>query len=255
MGETTVLAMPSPENGVDQKWEWRSLFPVSDRCPSDPVAEQYSSLLAPGVLSREIQLRRVGVLHSAILRLRDLATNPWLIVEPTTFSSLPEGLDIARVLLRTAEGASGIPCSTSGLLHTSGPAPMTTPRARFDGQHQLSSVKSILWHAAGSGKTETFVLRLVDQLTQQVSRLNRHGHRPTAAELGGIADAAHALSTLLLALAQRLLTGCVQFFAHLVTVPRTESSPCGLSRLAAPCVPRAPGMGLASGPNKFALAV
>ncbi|MZD56756.1 hypothetical protein [Streptomyces sp. SID5606] len=227
---------------------------MSDRLPSNSSEEDFGMLLATSMLSVGVDLSRVGLLHSAAARLRDLA-DPWLIVEPKTYSrSLPEGLEIGRYLLRTAEEASGSPCSVSSLLHEQAPTPAACVPVMIDGQHRLTEVMSVIRHAAGSGKTATMVLTLADLLSQRVGRVNRHGHRPTAAELGGIADAAQALSTLLLLLAQRLLTGCFEFCEEVVAVPRTASSPCGLLRLAAPRVPRAPGSIQIPGPTEFALA-
>lgn len=228
---------------------------MSDRLPNDPVAEQYSSLLvATNMLSVGVDRSRVGLLHSAAVRLRELVDLPWLIVGPMANSSLPEGLDIARVLLRTAEEASGFPCSASGLLHRPEPTLAASASAMAGGHHRLSELKSVIHHAAGSGKTATIALTLVDLLTQRIGRVNRHGHRPTAAEVGGIADVARALSGLLLVLTQRLLTGCVGSLGEVVAVPPTASSPCGLLRLAAPRVPRAPGSPQVPGPTGFALA-
>ncbi|MFJ3780092.1 hypothetical protein ACIPX0_51405 [Streptomyces sp. NPDC090075] len=229
---------------------------MSDRPPSDPTTEQHSSLmLATSMLSVGVDRSRVGLLHSAAVRLRELVDVPWRVVGPMANSGLPEGLDITHVLLRTAEEASGLPCSASGLLHRPKPTLPDSGSAMAGGHHRLSELKSVIHHATGSGKTATTALTLVDLLTQRMGRVNRHGHRPTAAEAGGIAEAARALSDLLLVLMQRLLTGCVGFFREVVAVPPTASSPCGLLRLAAPRVPRAPGSPHIPGPSGFALAV
>ncbi|MFF5106089.1 hypothetical protein [Streptomyces sp. NPDC000134] len=227
---------------------------MSDRLPSDSFGEDFGMLLATSMLSVGLDLSRVGLLHTAAVRLRDLA-DPWLIFEPKTYSrSLPEDLEVGRYLLRTAEEASGFPCSVSSLLHEQDPAQAANVPVVIDGQHRFTGLMSVIRHTAGSGKTATMVLTLADLLTQRVGRVNRHGHRPTAAELGGIADAAQALSALLLLLAQRLLTGCFEFLEEVVAVPPTASSPCGLLRLAAPRVPRAPGSIQLPGPTEFALA-
>ncbi|AXE88622.1 hypothetical protein [Streptomyces sp. Go-475] len=209
-------------------------------------------LLTTNMVSVGIDQSRLGLLHTASAHLHDLGKF-WL-VEPKTYSRRSPGEDVARILLRTAEEISGIPCSASGLLLGLNPTPAPVPLVVTDGIHRLVELKSALHMAAGSGKTANFVINLVDRLTQRMGRLSRFGHDPTTAELGHIANAAYALSALLLDLVQRLLAGYVRFFGRLVAVPPNESSPCGLLRLAAPRVPRAPGVGQVPGPTEFALA-
>ncbi|MFH9646237.1 hypothetical protein ACH4MU_15565 [Streptomyces albidoflavus] len=236
---------------------------MSDGLPSDPFGEQYRGLLlTTNMISHGIDRSRVGMLHSAIVRLRDLMDLPWTVIEPGTSSIRSEGRDIARDLLRTAEEALGFPCSTSGLLRRQEPTSATGVPVVADGQHQggavlldgqhrITHLKSVVRLTTGTGKTAAMALTLVDQLSQRIGRVNRDGRRPTPADLGGIADAAQALSALLLLLAQRLLTGCFEFRGEAVSVPPTASSPCGLLRLAAPRVPRAPGSTQVPDPTGF----
>ncbi|MER6018816.1 hypothetical protein [Streptomyces anulatus] len=239
---------------------------MSDRQASDPAADQYRGLiLATNMLSVGIDRSRVGVLHSAVRRLVELAEAPWSVGGPMTRCCTSEGSDsdLARVLLRTAEEASGFPCSASGLLHEQGPlrraadAPVVidvsavTVTAEY--QERVSDLTSVVRQAAGSGKTAATTFMLIDELVLLVGRASRRS-RPTIAELGSIADAAQALSAQLVLLTQRLLTGWVWVAGEVVTVPPTASSPCGLLRLAAPRVPRAPGSIQVPGPTDFALA-
>ncbi|MFJ8953494.1 hypothetical protein ACIRO1_25605 [Streptomyces sp. NPDC102381] len=218
------------------------------------VSRGVNMLLATNMISVGIGQNRLGLLYSIGARLHDMAKVPWLINQPKDHSSPPQGLDIVRVLLRTSEETSGIPCSVSGLPHGLEPTPATALLVIIDESHQLSGLKSVIHLAVGSGKTAITARLLVEQLTQRMGRLNRRDQRPSAAELGQIADAAYALSKLLLLLAQRLLTEGVKFVGYLAAVPPTESAPCGLLRLAAPRLPRAPGVRQVPGPIEFALA-
>jgi hypothetical protein len=209
-------------------------------------------LLTTNMVSVGIDQSRLGLLHTASAHLHDLGKF-WLI-EPKTYSRRSPDEDVVRILLHTAEEVSGIPCSASGLLLGLDPTPAPVPLVMTDGIHRLVELKSVLHTTAGSGKTASVVIDLVDTLTQRMGRLNRAGHDVTTAELGHIADTAYALSALLLDLVQRLLTGYVRFFGRLVAVPPNGSSPCGVLRLAAPLVPRAPGAGQVPGPTEIALA-
>ncbi|MFE3473867.1 hypothetical protein ACFXOI_19850 [Streptomyces bacillaris] len=238
---------------------------MSDSQPSDPVADQYRGLLlATNMLSVGIDRSRVGILHSAVRRLVELAEAPWSVVGPMPSCCAPVGRssDLAHALLRTAEEASGFPCGVSGLMHGQGPlrrafgapvvvnfSPVTLPVAY---QERISDLTSEVRLAAGSGKTAATTFMLIDELVLRVGRAHRR--RPTVAELGNIVDAAQALSAQLELLTQRLLTGWVWVAGEVFAVPPTASSPCGLLRLAAPRVPRAPGPIQVPGPTEFALA-
>lgn len=217
------------------------------------ITRSHDVLLATKMVSHGFDRSRLGLLHGAVARLHDLAELPWVIEEASSSSPLSRG-DVARLLLRTAEEASGIPCSTSGLLHGIAPKQTIPLLVMTDGCHRLSELNQVLYHAQGSGKTRTLVTNLVRRLNQRLGRLSRAGHVPTTTEIAHVADAAQALSALLLDLAQRLLTGCVKCFGHLVVAPPHESSPCGILRLAVPLVPRAPGAGQLPSPFKFTLA-
>ncbi|MEU3961156.1 hypothetical protein AB0F42_15200 [Streptomyces buecherae] len=198
---------------------------------------------------------RLRLLYEIAARLRRLRQQPAWGNEEAPSSESWAREDVTGILLRTAEEASGIPCSASGLLHELYPAPAALPSSIVDGQQRLSTVVSALHRAAGLwGKVSTTVLRWVDRLHQRVGCLSRDGHDPTTAELAHIADAAYALSVLFLDLAQRLLTGCVKPSGHLVAVPPNESSPCGVLRLSVRRVPRAPGVSQVPDPTTFVLA-
>ncbi|MFA0839048.1 hypothetical protein [Streptomyces rochei] len=209
-------------------------------------------ILATNMLSHGVDLDRVGALNLASSRLSDLGQ--FLALQAKDYSNSPRPEDVARLLLRTAEETLGLPSGTSGLLHGLAAAPPPAQQYVADGQHRLAGLESIVWHSAGSGKTATVIIDLIDQFSHQLDGLSRSGHVPNWAELRHLADAASALSGLLLVLAQRLLMGGGKFFDHLVAVPPNESSPCGVLRLAVPCVPRAPGEGPVPGPTEFALA-
>lgn len=239
---------------------------MSDSQASDPVADQYRGLiLATNMLSVGIDRSRVGILHSAARRLVELAEAPWSAVGPMTrccFSD-GQGSGIARVLLRTAEEDSGFPCSASGLLHeqvllrqaahASVVVDFSPVTVTAEYQERFSDLTSVVRRTAGSGKTAATMLMLIDELVLRVGRAHRRS-RPTVAELGSIADAAQALSAQLVLLTQCLLTGSVWAAGEVVAVPPTASSPCGLLRLAAPRVPRAPGPIQVPSPTDFALA-
>ncbi len=239
---------------------------MSDSQPSDPVADQYRGLLmVTNTLSVGIDRSRVGILHSAVRRLVELAEAPWSVVGPMPRCCAPEGggSDLAHVLLRTAEEASGFPCSASSLMNGQVPlrrafgAPVVidfspvTVTAEY--QERLSDLTSEVRQAAGSGRTAATTIMLIDELVFRVGRAHRRS-RPTVAELWTIVDAAQALSAQLALLTQRLLTGWVWVAGEVTAVPPTASSPCGLLRLAAPRVPRAPGPIQIPGPTDFALA-
>ncbi|WP_346136413.1 hypothetical protein [Streptomyces carpaticus] len=181
----------------------------------------------------------LGVLRSA-----DLVLNG-MVIEAKTFArrlgpQSPEA--VARLVLRSAEEHSVIPCSVSGPLHGLDPAPPST-ELLIDGQHRLSAVETGVRLAAGTGKTAVVLAHLLKSLAQRIGRLNRDGQVPTESDFARVADDALTLSKLLLGLVQNLLTGCVKVFKHLIAVPPNESSPCGVLRLAVRRVPRAPGVG------------
>ncbi|MET8680506.1 hypothetical protein ABZW18_23715 [Streptomyces sp. NPDC004647] len=224
----------------------------------DPEAPEYlprhhDLVLATNMLAAGLPKgSRLGLLYGIGARLRDLGRH-WVIEEEPS-SRAPAAEDLTRLLLRTAEEAPGIPCSTSGLLYGLDPAPPSASSLALDGQHQLLEMKDELHLATGSGKSWAIVAFWTERLYQRLGRLNRHGAVPTAAEVVHIADEAHALSALLLDLTQRLLTSCVKCFGHFIALPPNDSSPCGVLRLAVPRVPRAPGTSATLGPTKFALA-
>lgn len=220
--------------------------------PSQYVNRSHDLLLMTKMVSVGVDRSRLGLLQGAAARLRDLSHLPWTIKEASGPSPLAGG-DISLFLLRTSEEASGIPCGTSGLFHGLAPAPASTSLA-LDGQHRLSEVQSVLRVPTGIGKTAHFLSRLVDKLAQRLGSLSRDGCIPTLSEFARIADDAKTLAVLLQDLTQRLLTGCIKSFGHLVSVPPNETSPCGVLRLAVPRVPRAPGVGPVPDPTEFALA-
>ncbi|MGW0857073.1 hypothetical protein [Streptomyces sp. NPDC002690] len=209
-------------------------------------------ILATSMLSHGVDIDRVGALNLASARLSDWGQ--FWAFQAKNSSNSPKSEDVARLLLRTAEETLGLPSSTSGLLHGLADAPPPAQQYVADGQHRLAGLESIVWHSAGAGKTATFIIDLIDQFSHRLDDLSRGGHVPNWAELRHLADAASALSGLLLVLAQRLLMGGGKFFDHLAAVPPNESSPCGVLRLAVPRVPRAPGAGPVPGPTEFTLA-
>ncbi|MFJ6635778.1 hypothetical protein ACIQMR_30925 [Streptomyces sp. NPDC091376] len=196
-----------------------------------------------------------GLLFAAGARLHDLQ-KVWLFqAKAWAPSSDLGGEDLTRLLLRTAEETAGLPCVSSGLLHRLEPTPPPVgPMSVIDGQHRLSALRTIVHHTMGSGKSATIVFEAMGQLSRRLDEIGRDGRAPTAADFAHLADAADALSALLLSIVQRRHDGYVRRFAYLVAVPLTESSPCGVLRLAAPRVPRAPGAGLVPGLSNFALA-
>ncbi|MGW7292862.1 hypothetical protein ACWGIB_10805 [Streptomyces xiamenensis] len=240
---------------------------MTERLPSEPNerarAMEASVAAAPQRL-RPSLISWADIAPRGHFRLGDLLSADdvmrYLVIEAKDIArrSRPRSREYAgRIVLRTAEKGSGIPCSVSGLLYGLSPTPRPPIELLIDGQHRLSVVEAEVRHAAGSGKTAIAVARLFKTLTQRMGRLNRNGHVPTADDLVRIADEAQALSRLLLDLVQNLLTGCVKVFKHLIAVPPNESSPCGVLRLAVRRVPRAPGVGGAGrfiSPIGFALA-
>ncbi|QKW51488.1 hypothetical protein [Streptomyces buecherae] len=206
----------------------------------------------PGRAGFDADRSLVGYLYETADRLRGLSQLAWVSDEASS-SNPSTREDVTRLLLRTAEEASVIPCGTSGLLHGLDPTPVAHPLVIIDELHLYSPLPSVLHRATGSGKTATVVFDWVDRLNQRVGCLSRDGHDPTA-ELAHIADAAYALSVLLMDLAQHLLTGYVRPSGHLVAVPPNESSPCGILRLSVRRVPRAPGVDQVPDPTTFVLA-
>ncbi|MFH9467110.1 hypothetical protein ACH4LT_07410 [Streptomyces clavifer] len=193
-----------------------------------------TKMLDHGFDSRELDLLRVARWA------HDLGKQSWS-VEATSYTPL-SGEELTRSLLRTAEGAAGLPCASSGVLH--GLAPVIT------GGTELSSLRRVIAHL-GAGKTASLVAALMGQLHRDVHEALHDGLGPT--ESKRISDTATTLSALLVDIVQRRLNGSVKHFVELLVVPLSESSPCGLLRLAAPRVPRAPGAGLILSPSKFAL--
>lgn len=170
----------------------------------------------------------------------------WLVeAKATPRNTSLRGEKLARSLLRTAEETAGFPCASSGLLHGLGPA--------LTGETKLSTLRNVVTQL-GAGKTASLVAALMGQLHRDVHEALHDELGPAGVESKHISDTAITLSTLLVEIVQRRLNGSVKHFVHLVVVPLSESSPCGLLRLAAPRVPRAPGAGLIPGPNKYALA-
>ncbi|MDT0459149.1 hypothetical protein RM550_26110 [Streptomyces sp. DSM 41527] len=209
-------------------------------------------LAAMHTVSISVEQSRLGILAAAIARLRDLARSVQISGD-TRGTAPPRDEELTRFLLCTAEqeDASGIPCSVSGLVWGLAPTPL--PFVMTDGQHRYGILVAPFRPATGSGKTQTY-LDLLERLSARIGRLCQRGHVPTAADFRGVADAAHELSALLLGLVQRLLDGCAKFVGRLVAVPPSASSPCGVLRLAASLVPRAPGAGPIPAPTEFALA-
>lgn len=197
-----------------------------------------TKMLDHGFDSRELDLLRVARWA------HDLGKQSWSVdaTEATSYTRL-SGEELTRSLLRTAEESAGLPCASSGVLH--GLAPVIT------GGTELSSLSRVITHL-GAGKTASLVAALMGQLHRDVHEALHDGLGPT--ESKRISDTATTLSALLVDIVQRRLNGSVKHFVELLVVPLSESSPCGLLRLAAPRVPRAPGAGLILGPSKFALA-
>ncbi|MFB6525406.1 hypothetical protein [Streptomyces sp. NPDC056399] len=223
--------------------------PVTDHEPQPDLVVS-SNMLTVGVDVPQID----GLLLTTGSHLKHLKKF-WLFQAKRCSSSRLSGEELTRRLLRTAEEAAGFPCVASGLLHRLESAPGSTiPLRVADGQNRLSALKGIVWHAAGSGKSATLVFEAMGQLSRRLDEFSGGGRAPTSAELARLADAAGALATLLLDVVQHRLDGSARRFVHLLAVPLTESSPCGLLRLAAPRVPRAPGAVLKPGSSNFALA-
>jgi hypothetical protein len=225
--------------------------PVTPHTDRRPDVVLTTNMLSVGVDVPKID----GLLLTAGARLHDLQ-KVWLFQAKSCAPSSDLGSEeLTRLLLRTAEETAGLPCVSSGLLHSLEPTPPPVgPMYVIDGQHRLSALRTTVHHTMGSGKSATIVFEAMGQLSRRLGEIGRDGRAPTAADFAHLADAAEALSALLLSILQRRHDGYVKRFAYLVAVALTESSPCGVLRLAAPRVPRAPGAGQVPGPSNFALA-
>jgi hypothetical protein len=225
---------------------WRARSYVSPKSSDLDLVVKVS----PQIMSRGVDVTRLGTVLAVSGWLRDLARSAG-----SEGNSLAASEDAARFLLRTSEEATGIPCSASGMLQRLSPTSPLDSLYLLNGQHRLSAVTSLLRQATGRGKTRVVFDLMVGQLSRRLDYLDRDGHVPTAVEITHIADAAHTISVLLLDFAQHLLKGYVGARAYGIAFPVTECSPCGVLRLAAPRIPRAPGSAPVPGPVKFALAV
>jgi len=206
-------------------------------------------LRATKMLDHGFDATDTAVLLRAAWTAHDLGKR-WSVEAKSPPRSTPsQDEEFTRSLLRTAEETTEFPCVSSGLLNGLGPTPVV-----ITGEAQLSALRHGVAHAVmGGGKTWAALDQLMGQLDEDFHRVQRDGRRPTRAECERLTDTALTLSALLLAIVQRRLNDFVKHFVELVVVPLSGSSPCGLLRLAARRVPRAPGVGLLPGPSKFAL--
>ncbi|MCZ0978684.1 hypothetical protein O1L60_03990 [Streptomyces diastatochromogenes] len=226
-----------------------------DAHPVTDIEPQLDIVVSTNMLTVGIDEPKIdGLLLRAESQLKHLQ-KVWLFQAKTRSSSSLPGEELTRRLLRTAEEATGFPCATSWALHALEPVPLAVdPLLLLDGQQRLAALEHITWHTAGSGKSATIAFEAMEHLSRRLDEISGAGRTPTSTELARLAEAAGALSRLLLDIVQRRLDGSAKHVVHLLTVQLTESSPCGLLRLAAPRVPRAPGTGLKPAPSRFALA-
>ncbi|MFE7462618.1 hypothetical protein ACFU6R_00745 [Streptomyces sp. NPDC057499] len=162
--------------------------------------------------------------------------------------------DLTRLLLRTAEDTSGLPTMTSGLPHGLEAAPLTITHWVLDGQNRLMDVERVIFASQGSGKTHSYVSRLLSSLNQLADRAPGSDPSKTELEIQRAANGADDLSNFLGTLAQRLISGTLRQVVVPIAVPPHASSPCGVLRLAASIVPGAPGHAPFSGSIDLALA-
>lgn len=258
-----VSDQPAGERGNQSPWlsAWAMALQMLqtrgfDAHPVTDIEPQLDFVVSTNMLTVGFDEPKIdGVLLGAESWLKHLQ-KVWLFQAKTRSSPSLPGEGLTRRLLRTAEEAAGFPCATSWALHALEPATLAVdPLLLLDGQQRLAALKHITWHTAGSGKSATIAFEAMEQLSRRLDEISGAGRTPTSTEFARLADAAGALSTLLLDVVQHRLDGSAKHIAHLLTVPLTESSPCGLLRLAAPRVPRAPGAGLKPALSKFALAM
>lgn len=257
-----VSDQPAGERGDQFPWlsAWemalRILQPKGfDAHPVTGIEPQLDIVVSTNMLTVGFDEPKIdGLLLKAESQLKHLQ-KIWLFQAKTRSSSRLPGEELTRRLLRTAEESAGFPCATSWALHALEPVPLAAePLLLLDGQQRLAALEHITWHTASSGKSATIAFEAMEYLSRRLDEISGAGRTPTSTELARLADAAGALSMLLLDIVQHRLDCSAKHVAYLFTVPLTESSPCGLLRLAAPRVPRAPGAGWKSDPSKFALA-
>ncbi|MFJ4972498.1 hypothetical protein [Streptomyces sp. NPDC088755] len=169
-------------------------------------------------------------------------------------------LDLARagadaglvpLLLRTAEEATGLASCTSGLLHGLG---KSTPSCDGLAREAAELLRAIV------PNPEAEYAPWVEQavLETLASKYEVSDPAEPAQPVGVLVhflDQVENVAAALRAVVQDILLGGVQRITHLTGIPRHESSPCGVARLASPIVPGAPGLGLTTVPIDFVLAV
>lgn len=156
--------------------------------------------------------------------------------------------ELAPLLLRTAEEATGLASCTSGIAHGFGEAPPS-------GRELAGEVVDLLRRFAPNPSSESaaWVERVV--LETLASKYGIFDPAQPAEALAHFVDEVESVAAALRTVVQDILLGGVQRITHLDCVPRNESSPCGVARLASPIVPGAPGPGLTTVPIDFVLAV
>lgn len=213
------------------------------------LARQHDLVVATNMLDHGVDVREVDLLRVASLA-HDMG-KLWIVeAKHTQRSTLLHGEELTRSLLRTAEEIVGFPCVSAGLLHG-----LATSHDVINGQHRIAVLRDLVVHLSpGLGKSASLACALMERLRQGFDDANRDGRATTRTEIARLTDAAIRLSGLLRSIVQRRLDSHAEHFAEPIAAPLTESSPCGVLRLAARRVPRAPGGGLIPGPSKFALA-
>ncbi|MEU8592377.1 MULTISPECIES: hypothetical protein [Streptomyces griseus group] len=159
--------------------------------------------------------------------------------------------ELAPLLLRTAEEATGLASCTSGIAHGFGEAPPS-------GRELAGEVVDLLCRFAPNPNSESaaWVERVVlETLASKYGIFDPAQPDQPAEALAHFVDEVESVAAALRTVVQDILLGGVQRITHLDCVPRNESSPCGVARLASPIVPGAPGLGLTTVPIDFVLAV
>lgn len=159
--------------------------------------------------------------------------------------------EVAPLLLRTAEEATGLASCTSGIPHGLGKAPLSGGELA---REALDLLRAFLPNP--ESEPAPWVERAVlETLASKYGIFDPTKRDQPVEDLAHFVDEVENVAAALRAVMQNILLGGVQQITHLACVPRNESSPCGVARLASPIVPGAPGLGLTTVPFDFVLAV